>query len=492
MDGLFLETGPWRINTNNETLSLIDGSWSEYANVLYVDQPIGTGFSFANSNSYLTNVTQVPTEFLLFLDEFFKVFPEFSKDDMYIAGESFAGTYIPYIAKAILDRNTANTTENESKYNLRGVAIGNGWIDPISQYNAYYTYSVEHNLISGDSKKLAKKQLDACMVALKAKLTIHQDLCELILETVLENSRQTNGSTTTCLNQYDIRDHSDSFPSCGISWPYELTTIAEYLRRKDVVSAIHATSQQIGWVECSSGVGRGFTGDTSPPAVTLLPDILEQIEVLLYSGDQDLICNHMGTEDMISNLTWNGAKGFKNLTSTPWFVNYTQAGYIISERNLTYVLVYNSSHMVPYDVPVVSADMMYRFIGLAYQNISKFPSSVGYQNDTTDKNHTADDEIWDKYYNAGTATLIIVIFGVIGLGAFVFRGRFIRRRKHHHEQLKDLGSNEMDEIVIETPYRSEDIDHFGDSEDEDDMRSRKPQGKYTDEEERTILTSEEH
>ncbi|CAG8808150.1 27057_t:CDS:2, partial [Dentiscutata erythropus] len=185
---------------------------------------------------------------------------------IYIAGESYAGTYIPYIAKAILDRNN-NTTDNKLKYNLRGVAIGNGWIDPIAQYNAYYTFSVKHNLLTGNSKELAKQQLDTCMDALKEKLTIHQDLCELILETVLENSRQTNGSTTTCINQYDIRDHSDSYPSCGIAWPYELTSIAKYLRRTDVVSAIHANSQQIGWVECSSGVGRGFTGDTSPPAV---------------------------------------------------------------------------------------------------------------------------------------------------------------------------------------------------------------------------------
>ncbi|CAG8811242.1 5365_t:CDS:2, partial [Dentiscutata erythropus] len=55
---IWLNGGPWRINTDNETLRLIDGSWNEYANVLYVDQPIGTGFSYANSNSYLTNVTQ--------------------------------------------------------------------------------------------------------------------------------------------------------------------------------------------------------------------------------------------------------------------------------------------------------------------------------------------------------------------------------------------------------------------------------------------------
>ncbi|CAG8627233.1 6064_t:CDS:10 [Acaulospora morrowiae] len=513
MDGVFLESGPWRINSD-QTLRPNEGSWNEYANVLYVDQPVGTGFSFADSNSYLTNVTQVPGQFLLFLDKFFEIFPEYSKDDMYITGESFAGTYIPYIASAILQRNHARKTADYLKYNLKGIAIGNGWIDPITQYNAYYTFSVDHNLLTGEYKKLAQDQLKLCMDTEKANTTIHLDICEQVLLTVLESSRVRVGANETCINQYDIRDHSDSYPSCGISWPYELTTVYAYLRRADVVGAIHADAQKIGWVECNTGVSRGFTNDLSTPAVQLLPSILKQIDVLLYSGDQDLICNHNGTEDMIAELTWNGAKGFQNLTATPWFVNNSLAGHILSERNLTYVLIYNASHMVPYDAPVASMDMIYRFIGLNNQNMSKFPSSVGYPSDNTVTTQPAqpdssnnnksdeDSEAWDRYYNAGTATLIIVICGALCLGLFVCRGRLRRFIKNKNQQMKSVvenGSDEMEEFVIETP--SEEVDHFGDSEDEDDgihnSRIRKNQTeRYVDvedeEEERMRLKSNEN
>ncbi|CAG8540091.1 12178_t:CDS:10 [Racocetra persica] len=494
MDGVFLESGPWRINSN-QTLRLIDGAWNEYANVLYVDQPIGTGFSFANSDSYLHNVTQIPSQFLLFLDKFFKIFPEYSKDEIYIAGESFAGTFIPYIASAILKRNSERKSSINLKYNVKGIAIGNGWIDPITQYNAYYTFAVEHNLLDEENKALAKDKLDTCMKAQKEKVRIHLDDV---------------GKNETCVNQYDIRDHSDSYPSCGMSWPYDIKTVSAYLRRSDVIGAIHAGDQQIGWTECNNGVGHDFDDDPSPPAVQLLPSILKQINVLLYIGDQDLICNKNGIEDMIKGLEWNGAKGFKDLTEKHWFVNDKLVGHMLSERNLTFMVVHNASHMVPYDEPGVSMSMMYWFIGLDKHIETKFSSKFKLGSDTTTPTSNAngtiyngeDSEILNRYYNAsyegseinvtnvllvinyafasdlyhiqfpslfGTATLIVVICGVIALAVFVFRGRFRRRKSTSQVMKAAVGSSdsEMTELVIETPLNSEDIDHFGDSDEED-------------------------
>ncbi|CAG8610619.1 10705_t:CDS:10 [Rhizophagus irregularis] len=472
MDGLFLENGPWRMN-HDQTLRLTDGSWDEYANVLYVDFPVGTGFSFANSNSYPKNMTEIVSHFLLFIDNFFDTFPEYSKDHLYISGESFAGTFIPYMASSILKRNHERKTPDYRKYNLKGIAIGNGWIDPVSQYNAYYTFSVEKGLLDGEDKDTAEKQLKKCMKEQKKKPTIHLDICEQILQTILKHSIQKVGENETCINQYDIRDHSDSYPSCGSKWPYELSDITQYLRRADVIGAIHAENQQLGWVECNHGVGRGFDNDNSPPSVTLLPALLKQINVLLYSGDQDLICNTNGTNDMLENLEWNGHKGFQNLTTLPYFVNHTKAGYILSERNLTYVVVYNSSHMVPYDKPVVSMDMMYRFMGLNHHLVSKWPSSIGFENSDDDiSTDTSFNEKIDKYYNAGTFTLVIVILAIVGLGAIIWRNRSRRRNRNASQAMKaavESQMGEMDELVIESPlFQSDDVDHFGDSDPEDD------------------------
>ena len=69
-----------------------------------MDQPVGTGFSFANTDSYTHDLNEVADNFMLFIDQLFTVFPHLSQQDMYIAGESFAGTYIPYFASRLIQQ----------------------------------------------------------------------------------------------------------------------------------------------------------------------------------------------------------------------------------------------------------------------------------------------------------------------------------------------------------------------------------------------------
>ncbi|CAJ0747450.1 24740_t:CDS:10 [Entrophospora sp. SA101] len=366
MDGVFLENGPWRINSD-QTLRLIDGSWNEYANVLYVDQPVGTGFSFTDSDGYLNNLTQI-----------------------YLAGESFAGTYIPYIAKAILDRNHARKTPDYHKY------------------NAYYTFAVDQNIMDEKTKAAAYEQLGICMKDLQESLAIHVYSCEKVLVTILSGSQ---GTRETCINQYDIRDHNDSYPSCGMNWPYELPTIYKYLRRPDVVDAIHANTNKLKWVECNSKVGIGFDQDMSPPSVT-------------------------------------------DAVSKPWYINDKVVGEMTTERNLTYIVVYNTSHMVPYDVPVETMDMIYRFIGIHDDIIANFTSSIGikeqpnvqgdYDNgeDSDNKNNEHNQDSDEQRQSKSLANQKMVL---------------------------DLENNELDDLAKEaTLFQTDDIDHFGDSENEED------------------------
>lgn len=81
MDGLFLEIGPFRL-TDDHTLVENPGSWHEFANLLFVDNPLGTGFSFVDSDSYVTELDQMTNQFMQFLDNFFELFPEYAEDDV--------------------------------------------------------------------------------------------------------------------------------------------------------------------------------------------------------------------------------------------------------------------------------------------------------------------------------------------------------------------------------------------------------------------------
>jgi carboxypeptidase D len=81
MDGALIEAGPYRLR-DNHTLEYNNGSWDEFANLLFVDQPVGTGFSYVNTNSYLDELPEMADQFLTFLDKWFQLFPEYEADDV--------------------------------------------------------------------------------------------------------------------------------------------------------------------------------------------------------------------------------------------------------------------------------------------------------------------------------------------------------------------------------------------------------------------------
>ena len=64
-----------------------------------------------------------------------------------------------------------------------------------------------------------------------------------------------------------------------------------------------------------------------------------------------------------------------------WEVDGSPAGTWVESRGLSYVKVFNSSHMVPYDLPDIAHDMILRFMGVNFSAITegsaRIPSKVG-------------------------------------------------------------------------------------------------------------------
>lgn len=76
-----MEVGPYRVRAGGK-LEYNPGSWDEFANLLFVDNPIGTGYSYVDSNSYLHELNEMADQFLIFMDKFFNLFPEYLNDDV--------------------------------------------------------------------------------------------------------------------------------------------------------------------------------------------------------------------------------------------------------------------------------------------------------------------------------------------------------------------------------------------------------------------------
>lgn len=76
-----MEIGPYRLKDEN-TLELNDGSWHEFANLLFVDNPVGTGFSYVDTDSYVHELDEMADQFIVFLEKFYALFPEYEIDDV--------------------------------------------------------------------------------------------------------------------------------------------------------------------------------------------------------------------------------------------------------------------------------------------------------------------------------------------------------------------------------------------------------------------------
>jgi len=256
------------------------------------------------------------------------------------------------------------------------------------------------------------------------------------------------------------------------------------LGRPEVVSALHATAHPGSWVECRSSVHQAFHERDLESSISILPRVLSKIPALLFVGDQDLICNYIGIENMIKALVWNGETGLGTVQTQSWNVNSLPAGTWVTSRNLTYAKIFNASHMAPFDVPHVTHDMMLRFMGVNFSAIvdgsAKIPSSIG--TDTkpifgeTDaqstsivmpgKNPQQDKAMWEAYYNAGSATLVLILI-FIAIGIFIW----YRIRRNRGVQLPTLRQDQVEEETIPLTRRRANEDD--EDEDEEVMQQRK-------------------
>jgi serine carboxypeptidase-like clade II len=115
-------------------------AWNKEANVVYIEMPAGVGYSTCNemedgglcykkvtNTTYELNDELVANETFIALRNLLKMkFPEFSKNDLYLSGESYAGIYVPYLALKI---DQYNEKETQNQINLKGIIVGNGCTD---------------------------------------------------------------------------------------------------------------------------------------------------------------------------------------------------------------------------------------------------------------------------------------------------------------------------------------------------------------------------
>jgi carboxypeptidase D len=359
MDGLFLELGPFRIDPKLNVVRMHKHSWHNVANLLIVDQPVGTGLSFTKAkDGYAGTDLAVSEQFYKFLQEFLKLHSRYASTGtvasggtttlkksrrLIMSGESHAGHYIPMMASyirrvnqnvltAYQQTNNNDFTNMDAWISLDGIALGNPWIDPMTQYDVS-GYAHALGLITLGQKQTLKDMNKQCQSALR-KGQMHSRVCMNLLDLVLDSS-SLPGNNYAKVSMYDIRKYY-SKPN---AFPIGHEDVERYLNRPDVRSAIHAQAKPEKYVECADPPYNALSHQDGKGVVPqLISELNAGLKLLLFSGQYDIVCNHLGSEYTLSSLNWTGLGGWLQAQRGVWIVNNKPAGYIKTFQNLMFLI----------------------------------------------------------------------------------------------------------------------------------------------------------
>ncbi|KAF0754804.1 venom serine carboxypeptidase-like [Aphis craccivora] len=348
---VFDEHGPFSVGKSHG-LKLRNHTWVATHSMLYLDNPVGTGYSFTGDEAgYSANQTSVGLNAYNALVQFFTLFHEYQPNDFYVTGESYAGKYVPAISYAI----HLNNPGSKVKINLKGLAIGNGLVDPINQLK-YSEYLYQHGFVDD----YGKQELDELENLARAQI-VNDDY----LGAFKTFDKLLNG---------DIYPYPSLFQNLtgmkyyfNMLWDQDPTPYGDW--EKYVQEPIMREALHVGQNPLNNGtsVEHHLTEDMMRSVAPWLAALLDagQYRVLLYSGQLDIIVPYRGTMNMAKSLKWSGSERFQNATRTIWRVGHENAtvvaGYATTSDPLTVLLVRDAGHMVPADQPIWGLDMINRF-----------------------------------------------------------------------------------------------------------------------------------
>ncbi|KAI8810817.1 Alpha/Beta hydrolase protein [Cladochytrium replicatum] len=380
MFGLMAESGPLRIQPD-ATFQPNPFSWQQKANMLFIEQPVGVGFSTVGSSaSAVYNISGVGGDMYLFLNKFYDIFNETQSMSLYITGESFAGKYIPTIAENYVFKNNLTLT-NGKPINLKGIAIGNGVLDDAQQALLDGSVSVsslineadfwrdtikQTGIVSAESLTILDQLLSQCIPYINKQggsiNLIQQYTCNfytfVLRRKVLEQNKSPDDA---CMDYYNVLKPCSNLVA-------EQAAIEHFFSDADVRSSLHVSTATQKWAQCNDPIFNRWNDTGIPGSEKIYPRLLSRsdLRVIIFQGIQDDVVNHFYVERGLGNMTWNNAQGFTgNIASgaNNWTVNGAVAGTTLFERNLRYYRVYGAGHFVPTDVPRSALSILQTLLG---------------------------------------------------------------------------------------------------------------------------------
>ncbi|KAL8060749.1 hypothetical protein ABFX02_02G045600 [Erythranthe guttata] len=379
--GLVYEIGPLAFDVVDfdgsfPSFTLNPYSWTKIASIIFIDSPVGTGFSYTNtSESYATSDTKSTEDNYVFLRKWLSLHPRFLKNRLYIAGDSYGGKITPMVARAISEGNEAGL---QPRMLLQGYIVGNSRTDANKDDNEKIPYAHRMGLVSDEYFELAKSSClgeyvnpDPDNIECKYALRLVNECTKLVNNPhILEPkckflSPNPNYSQRGPLFVEDDPVDDVLFMSTqddSLCRNYNYASSYVWANNETVQEALHIRKGTIpDWKRCNKSLSYEYDVESVLEDHRLLSE--KGFQALAYSGDHDMSIPYMSTLKWIRELNLTVDDDWR-----PWTANGQVAGYTEKYKNnqayITFATVKGAGHTAPEYKPKECFAMFERWLSL--------------------------------------------------------------------------------------------------------------------------------
>ncbi|XP_076677080.1 retinoid-inducible serine carboxypeptidase [Andrena cerasifolii] len=355
--GNFEELGPLDVN-----LTPRNYSWVKDYNVLFIDNPVGTGFSYTTSIlGYTTTNAQIANDLLQCMRGFLKALPRFANVPIYITTESYGGKMGAEFALVWYKAQKAGTINS----NLRGVALGDAWISPIDSVMTWAPFLLATGMVDTAGYNKIQDAAQKTQTAVKAgdwltsttlwgytenviaKVTNNVDFYNIL--TKIKSGRM----SYSLAGKFGPKPSLYNENSIGTQDDVELGNLMNGPVKKALGLSVKHNEQ-------ANKVFDMLRTDFMRPVIDKVELLLNQtdLKVVVLTGQLDLIVDTPGTLQWVEKMKWKNAAAWLNSSRLPLTSNGIVEGYVKSYSNFSVYWVNRAGHMVPKDNPAAMAQIL--------------------------------------------------------------------------------------------------------------------------------------
>jgi len=332
--GDYLEMGPNDVYGNARNTS-----WVDVANMLFVDNPVGTGFSYTNNIlGYSTTDKQIADNLVLLLAGFLQKYPIFNSRPVWIFSESYGGKMTANFGVAL---DIAIQQKQIGLKDFRGVALGDSWIAPVDCMYSYPPFLLSISLINQEQAN---------------NLTVYAEWAD----NDMAEGLGVNATNWWGIQQDIAEDFADNVNIYNYNYYYDY--LPENKLAELAQTVLHKKwniPENVSWSGENDQVFESMEGDFMKPGVAAVEYLLEKgYVVAVYSGQLDIIVDVICIESWMSTLNWNGLNAWLNAPRVAQLIEGTPQGYSQIYENLQMWGVFKAGHMVPADNPEMALKMI--------------------------------------------------------------------------------------------------------------------------------------